>query len=161
MIPFSNFLRLYRLIEHQKFGKINLNEVLENCIANYYEDFKKVNREIILTYNPNNKIIVNANQELLTRIFDNLIGNAYKHSTSDLEIKIVQENRIKITLINELQYKELDTNKMFEEFYTIDISRTKGNTGLGLAIAKQFTESLKGKIYANKNNNKLIITIEF
>lgn len=156
-----NFLRLYLLIKHPKFGKINLNEVLGNCIANYYEDFKKANRKIILTYNLNNKIIVNANQELLTRIFDNLIGNAYKHSISDLEIEIVQENRIKITFINELQYRELDTNKIFEEFYTVDISRTKGNTGLGLAIAKEFTESLKGKIYANKKNNKLIITIEF
>lgn len=39
---------------------------------------------------------------------------------------------------------------MFDEFYTVDISRTKGGTGLGLAIAKEFTEKLNGKISAEK-----------
>ena len=49
---------------------------------------------------------------------------------------------------------------MFEEFYTIDISRTKGNTGLGLAIVKEFTRQLNGKIYAEKRKGQLKIIIE-
>ena len=50
---------------------------------------------------------------------------------------------------------------MFEEFYTIDISRTSGNTGLGLAIVKEFTEQLDGRIYALKRDKNLEIVIEF
>lgn len=49
----------------------------------------------------------------------------------------------------------------YNEFYIVDISRTKRNTGLGLAIAKEFVEQLNGKINADKKNNKLIITISF
>lgn len=159
----NSFFEFSKIISSNKtpeIRKINLNAVLENCIANYYEDYKNANREISLSYNQN-KIIVDSNQELLTRIFENLIGNAYKHSEGNLEIRILKEDIIKITFTNELQYSELDTDKMFDEFYTVDISRTKENTGLGLAIAKEFTEQLNGKIYANKINSTLVITIEF
>ena len=68
---------------------------------------------------------------------------------------------IYLGLINDLLYNDLDVDRIFDEFYTVDISRTKGNTGLGLAIAKEFVEQLKGKINADKKNNKLRITIIF
>ena len=50
---------------------------------------------------------------------------------------------------------------MFDEFYTVDISRTKGNTGLGLAIAKEFVMQLKGNIKAEKRKKEINIVIEF
>ena len=68
---------------------------------------------------------------------------------------------IKITFTNDLIYNNLDTERIFDEFYTIDISRTKGNTGLGLAIAKEFVEQLNGTITAKKEKNKLKIIINF
>lgn len=119
-----------------------------------------MNREIILNCKKN-KIIINSNRTLLTRIFDNLIVNAYKHSTSNLEIDVDVNDKIIVTFINDLQYKELDIDKMFDEFYTVDISRTKGNTGLGLAIVKEFTEQLNGKICADKSEDKIKIIISF
>lgn len=133
---------------------------MESCIANYYEDYKKEGRKIILECDKN-KMILNTNENMLKRIFDNLIGNAYKHSTDDLSIKIEITDNVKIKFSNKLLYNELDIDKMFDEFYTVDIARTKGNTGLGLAIAKEFTEKLNGKIYADKQSNILTITIEF
>lgn len=139
--------------------KMNLNTILENCILNYYEDYKKNKRQILLNYTQN-KIMLYSNKKMLMRIFDNLIGNAYKHSTGNLEINIAVQDTIKITFINPLDYNNLDTHKMFDEFHTIDISRTKGNTGLGLAIAKEFTKSLGGKIYADKKKGLLKITVE-
>ncbi|MCI9016635.1 MAG: HAMP domain-containing histidine kinase [Clostridia bacterium] len=157
---FFEFSKIMSNTKKLELTKINLNAVLENCIANYYEDYKKQDREIKLSY-CQNKIILFSNEELLTRILDNLIANAYKHSKSDLHIKVANENNVKMTFINELLYEELDTKRMFEEFYTIDISRTSGNTGLGLAIVKEFTEQLDGRIYALKRDKNLEIVIEF
>ena len=97
---------------------------------------------------------------LLTRIFENLIGNAYKHSNSDLNIKVEIENKVKIIFSNELLDNDIDIDRIFDEFYTVDISRTKEGTGLGLAIAKEFTKQLGGNIYAKKSVSKLKIIIE-
>ena len=66
-----------------------------------------------------------------------------------------------INFINDLFYNDLDVDRIFDEFYTVDISRTKGNTGLGLAIAKEFVEQLGGKIRAKKRKDKLTITVCF
>ena len=106
------------------------------------------------------KIIINSNKLLLTRIFENLIGNAYKHSNSDLIIKVEKLNKVKIIFSNELLDNDVDIDRIFDEFYTLDISRTKEGTGLGLAIAKEFTKQLNGNIYAEKHNNQLKIIIE-
>ena len=140
--------------------KVNLITIIQECIAHYYEDYIKEDRKIILNCT-SNKVFLNSNKLLLIRIFDNLIGNAFKHSKSDLEITVSVKENIKLIFSNDLYYKDLDTEKIFDEFYTIDISRTKGNTGLGLAIVKEFTEQLGGKIYADKVKDKINIIIEF
>ncbi len=139
--------------------EINLIAILESSMANYYDDYIKENREIIFE-NKIKKIKLESNKQMLIRVFDNLIGNAFKHSKGNLLIKITQNEKIKIEFINDLLDDNLDIIHIFEEFYTIDIARTKGNTGLGLAIAKEFIEKLDGKIYAKKIENKLDIVIE-
>ena len=155
---FSKILSNNQIIE---LDEINLVAVVEKAISNHYEDFSKDNRMIDFKTNKR-KIKIKSNEVMLVRVFDNLIRNAYKHSNENLDIEINQNNdKVKIKFINDLLYNDLDVDRIFDEFYTVDISRTKGNTGLGLAIAKEFVEQLKGKIKADKKNNKLIITIIF
>ena len=155
---FSKILSNDQIIE---LDEINLVAVIEKAISNHYEDFSKDNRMIDFKTNKR-KIKIKSNEVMLVRVFDNLIRNAYKHSNGNLDIEINQTNdKVKIKFINDLLYNDLDVDRIFDEFYTVDISRTKGNTGLGLAIAKEFVEQLKGKIKADKKNNKLIITIIF
>ena len=155
---FSKILSNNQIIE---LDEINLVAVVEKAISNHYEDFSKDNRMIDFKTNKR-KIKIKSNEVMLVRVFDNLIRNAYKHSNGNLDIEINQNNdKVKIKFINDLLYNDLDVDRIFDEFYTVDISRTKGNTGLGLAIAKEFVEQLKGKIKADKKNNKLIITIIF
>lgn len=155
---FSKILSNDQIIE---LDEINLVAVVEKAISNHYEDFSKDNRMIDFKTNKR-KIKIKSNEVMLIRVFDNLIRNAYKHSNGNLDIEINQtDEKVKIKFINDLLYKDLDVDRIFDEFYTVDISRTKGNTGLGLAIAKEFVEQLKGKIKADKKNNKLIITIIF
>lgn len=158
----SSFFEFSKIISTNKrpaLEKINLTSVLEESVIVFYDDYKKNNREILLDCNQR-KIIINSNKMLLTRIFENLIGNAYKHSNSDLNIKVEIENKVKIIFSNELLDNDIDIDRIFDEFYTVDISRTKEGTGLGLAIAKEFTKQLNGNIYAEKHNNQLKIIIE-
>lgn len=158
----SSFFEFSKIISTNKrpaLEKINLTSVLEESVIVFYDDYKKNNREILLDCNQR-KIIINSNKMLLTRIFENLIGNAYKHSNSDLNIKVEIENKVKIIFSNELLDNDVDIDRIFDEFYTLDISRTKEGTGLGLAIAKEFTKQLNGNIYAEKHNNQLKIIIE-
>lgn len=158
----SSFFEFSKIISTNKqpvLEKINLTSILEESVIVFYDDYKKNNREILLDCNQR-KIIINSNKMLLTRIFENLIGNAYKHSNSDLNIKVEIENKVKIIFSNELLDNDVDIDRIFDEFYTVDISRTKEGTGLGLAIAKEFTKQLNGNIYAEKHNNQLKIIIE-
>lgn len=158
----SSFFEFSKIISTNKLPtleKINLTSILEESVIVFYDDYKKNNREILLDCNQR-KIIINSNKMLLTRIFENLIGNAYKHSNSDLIIKVEKLNKVKIIFSNELLDNDVDIDRIFDEFYTLDISRTKEGTGLGLAIAKEFTKQLNGNIYAEKHNNQLKIIIE-
>lgn len=158
----SSFFEFSRIISTNKLPtleKINLTSILEESVIVFYDDYKKNNRKILLDCNQR-KIIINSNKMLLTRIFENLIGNAYKHSNSDLIIKVEKLNKVKIIFSNELLDNDIDIDRIFDEFYTVDISRTKEGTGLGLAIAKEFTKQLNGNIYAEKQRGQLKIIIE-
>lgn len=159
----TNFFEFSKIIsssQQVEFQKENLIEILENCIAGFYEDFSKENRQIDFVHNTN-KIEIDTSKTLLTRIIDNIIINAFKHSKSNLKISIhKKENNIKIQFENKLEDTNLDTDIMFEKFYTADNSRSDGNTGLGLAIAKEFTKLINGGIYAIKENDLLKIIIK-
>lgn len=157
---FFEFSKIISNNENIKIENVNLIAILEKSISNHYEDFSNKNRIINFKTNQQ-KIIIKSNEVMLERIFDNLIRNAYKHSISNLDIDVRMTNRVEITFTNDLIYKDLDTDKIFDEFYTVDISRTKGNTGLGLAIVKEFVTELGGTIQAKKVKDKLKIKITF
>lgn len=157
---FFEFSKIISNDEEIKVNKVNLVNVLENSISNHYEDFSNDKRVINLNVSKP-KINILSNEMMLRRIFDNLIRNSYKHSKGNLDIKVETDNKVIITFTNELLYKNLDTERIFVEFYTVDIARTKGNTGLGLAIVKEFVKELGGTITASKKKNKLIMTITF
>ncbi len=141
--------------------KENLIEIIEGCIANSYDDFIKENRQINFSHK-NSKTEIITNKSLLARAFDNMIINAYKHSKSNLDIEIFEENgEVMIKFINKLEDNNLDIDLIFEKFYTTDISRTNGNTGLGLAIAKEFIELTSGNISAIKEDGLLKMVVTF
>lgn len=156
---FSKILTTNKEIELET---VNLIGILEECIGNFYEDYKKENREVDFITS-NNKISISTNRTMLSRIFENLISNALKYGLGNLTIEVISENAdvIRISFTNRIIDKDLDTGRIFDDFYTTDISRTKGSTGLGLAIAKEFTEQLNGNIEAHIEDDKLVIDTTF
>lgn len=139
---------------------VNLVSVLEEAIVHYYDDYCSQNKRIIFNCEYR-KIDLFSNRNMLLRVFDNLIGNALKHGGGDLTVTVEKSDGVLIGFRNAIGSSEIDIEHIFDEFYTTDISRTKGNTGLGLAIAKQFTEILDGSIGAVTDDGNFIITVQF
>ena len=140
--------------------EINLTAVLEECIAHYYDDYNGRGRAVVFDSRLG-RLKIASNRNLLMRIFDNLINNALKHGTGDLKVEAMQEGEGKIVIrfVNEAELEGIEIEHIFDEFYTRDISRTSGNTGLGLAIAREFTELLGGTIAARAENRHLEIAV--
>jgi signal transduction histidine kinase len=159
---FFEFSRILTTNKEIELETVNLIGILEECIGNFYEDYKKENREVDFITS-NNKISISTNRTMLSRIFENLISNALKYGSGNLTIEVISENAdvIRISFTNRIIDKDLDTGRIFDDFYTTDISRTKGSTGLGLAIAKEFTEQLNGNIEAHIEDDKLVIDTTF
>lgn len=139
---------------------MNLVAIVEECISHYYDDFTKEKRKIVFDKEMK-KCIFLSNDEMMKRVIDNLINNSLKHSNSDLVIALSKKNDVVLSFENNIEDPNFDVDHAFDEFYTSDISRTKGNTGLGLTIVKEFVEILGGKINAKKLKNKLIIKLQF
>ncbi len=159
---FFEFSQIISCEKEPEKTKLNLVSVIEESAANYYDDYSDKNRGIIFNCGER-RIEINSNKKILMRIFDNLISNALKHGEENLTITLSGCEKPLITFENKLPANEtdIDINHIFDEFYTTDISRTKGNTGLGLAIAREFTELLGGKINAELKDNIFIITLRF
>ena len=91
------------------------------------------------------------------RIIENLIVNALRYSDNYIEVSINQKGVF--TIKNSTKsLDDIDVNLLFNKFYTVDKSRTKGSSGLGLYIVKELLKKIDGKI-ENVSYEKNILSI--
>ena len=120
-----------------------------------------------LTFEPKqNKIIIESDDNLLTKILNNLINNAIKYSDEGF-IK-VKSDYINNTAIIEIEdtgigIEDEDQRLIFEPFRQTSegYSRVYEGTGLGLTITKKFVEILGGEIKVKSTKGKgSVFTVE-
>lgn len=135
--------------------EINLNLMLEQIADDFYPTLKEMNKKINFT--SDEKTILYADPDKLSRVFNNLIKNAvnYSKENTDIDISIMtKENQATVKITNKgKQIPKEKLDKIFEKFYRLDSSRTSktGGSGLGLAIAKEIVELHGGRIYAESD----------
>lgn len=110
---------------------------------------------------PDISVYMNSDRSITERIFQNLITNAIRYSTGDIGISMKKDGgRLNFSITNPIpEESELDTDRMFDRFYTGDSSRNSGGTGLGLAVVKEFTDKLGGSVSADRRDNILNISL--
>jgi signal transduction histidine kinase len=131
------------------FSKIKLRPVIEEVVntLKYSTDTSKVRIEIKLE----DGLKIKTDESRLRVILNNLIGNAFKYqdlSKSNPYLKVqaaIQDNQCFITIEdNGIGIKPEHHIKVFEMFYRANDSAA--GSGLGLYIARETADKLKGKI---------------
>lgn len=143
--------------------EINLNLMLEQIADDFYPTLKEMNKKINFT--SDEKTILYADPDKLSRVFNDLIKNAvnYSKENTDIDISILnKENQATVKITNKgKQIPKEKLDKIFEKFYRLDSSRTSktGGSGLGLAIAKEIVELHGGRIYAESDMKETTFSV--
>ena len=143
--------------------EINLNLMLEQIADDFYPTLKEMNKKINFT--SDEKTILYADPDKLSRVFNNLIKNAVNYSKENTDIDIIilnKENQATVKITNKgKQIPKEKLDKIFEKFYRLDSSRTSktGGSGLGLAIAKEIVELHGGRIYAESDMKETTFSV--
>lgn len=143
--------------------EINLNLMLEQIAYDFYPTLKEMNKKINFT--SDEKTILYADPDKLSRVFNNLIKNAvnYSKENTDIDISILnKENQATVKITNKgKQIPKEKLDKIFEKFYRLDSSRTSktGGSGLGLAIAKEIVELHGGRIYEESDMKETTFSV--
>ena len=150
---------------------VDLGKLLHETIDSFREDIEQ--KSLLLKLNiPEQVIIINADQEKLKQVFENVISNAIKFTEKgSINIYIIQEYNNSIVAENtknlsdnngrkenRVLVKIEDTgigispeqqDKLFQPFVMVDGTRTRkfGGNGLGLAISRGLMEMMNGSIH--------------
>ena len=119
----------------------------------------------IQTVDTQDELVMQGNQELLYRAFENIIRNALKFSPDNSQIDIeifTRDTQVHIQVTDNgpgIPANEIDN--IFTPFYRLDAARHTKGFGLGLTICKQAIEYNKGEVSAHNGEKGLIVEVSF
>ncbi|HOB29862.1 MAG TPA: HAMP domain-containing sensor histidine kinase [Bacillota bacterium] len=98
---------------------------------------------------PDEPVLMKNDGAKLSRVFQNLLSNAVKYSLPGTRVFVnlqVVDNEAVVTIKNTANYEmNFEEEDILERFARGDASRTTEGSGLGLSIAKSYTEACGGK----------------
>ena len=127
-----------------------------NTIFTNYEMIASENDRVFRFSNRVHRTIITDKlllKQLMTILFDNAVK--YTEEEGDIYFEIsTTERSLHLTVAdNGIGISAADKKKIFDRFYRVDKARTrqKGGFGLGLSLAKQIVDALKGSINVKDN----------
>ena len=177
-IAYGKSRRLQKLIE-DLFGFTKLNcgkiamhvdqidivKLLGQLVEEAYPNFVEKGLSYDLQSNVPAKII-NADGNLLARLFDNLIGNAIKYGADGKRVLVKIHAESEAVTVSVTNYGYVipadELPLIFNKFYRVEQSRSSstGGTGLGLAIAKEIVDMHDGTISVASDLNGTVFTVK-
>ena len=104
--------------------------------------------------------LIKADNNEITRLFTNIIGNSIKYNKDNgtIDIDVSTSGNFIVTKISDtgIGMKPEDKARLFSEFYRIKNEHTRSisGTGLGLSIVKRIAESYSGKVEVESEYGK-------
>jgi DNA-binding NarL/FixJ family response regulator/two-component sensor histidine kinase len=149
-------------------GKMNLNPERFNVIALFtsisrsFGSLAETKNITFTTVFPDNPVFLYSDKDKILRIVNNLLSNAFKFTESggtvQLIVKFPYTQKQPAEQKNDMVYigvkdtgigiSENDLPYIFDRFRQVDgsVNRKYGGTGIGLALVKEYTTLLNGKL---------------
>ena len=132
----------------------NIYELIENVYDLMEFESEKNNTKLLVNYQNNTPVIVNADKERILQVLTNLVVNSIKYGKEGgyTEVKVEEYDKDSIIVRvkdNGEGIEDEHLPRLFERFYRIDKnrSRKKGGSGLGLSIVKHIIEAHQEQIF--------------
>lgn len=137
---------------------------LQDVLGVALKDFDEAHIQNHLTINIDEHLeLFWADALLLTRLFANLLDNAFKYATHNKQIHITlkqEAKHITITFFNESDpLEENHLKHMFEKFYRLENAQDISGYGIGLYICQRIVSAHNGKIKAYNHANGVCFEI--
>ena len=168
LLRLINQLLDYRKVEEKKFtlraSKTNLFNFSKNIIQDFEREAKK--QDIDFSINTNNpELEVYLDQNLMDKVYFNLLSNAFKFTPEKGKISILIREDVSKKLVK-IYFKdsgigipENELKEVFNAFYQ-GSNNYRNSSGIGLHLSKNFVDLHKGIIEINsKNGTEIIISL--
>lgn len=151
-------------------GAINVNtvsvsvtEFINQLMGEHSEGLSEKNLNMIVNV-PGEDIIVKADSNLLYRVLENLIVNVKKYAMENTRVYLSAQksgNMAKITIKNiSAAPLNMTPEELKSRFVRGDESRSTSGNGLGLSIAENLCELMKGKLDLSIDGDLFTATVE-
>ncbi|MPW24454.1 hypothetical protein GC105_01430 [Alkalibaculum sp. M08DMB] len=147
-------------------SSVNMSLLLNNILKTFEPLF--ISKNININNEIPKNIELSGDEEILQRVFINILSNAFKYTNENgnVRINVVQIGDVINIVIEDtgIGIPKEDIKHIFERFYRSDISRNRvsGGTGIGLTISKALIQAHGGNIKVESEEGigtRVIITL--
>jgi len=157
---YSQMLKDEVALSKEKIKKIDIEPIIISVVDDF-NNIYKLKRGIKISYenDKKNKYFVNGIENRIEQIIANLLDNAVSFSEDNKEIKVnvskSNDNKVIVNVLDEGEgFKEKDTKKIFNRFYSNRPNKFGQHSGLGLNIVKNLVDLHNATIKASNRPNQ-------
>jgi len=163
---YSQMLKDEVALSKEKMNKINIQPIIQSVVEDY-NNIHKVKKDIDLKYENDGKKeyfingIENRIEQIIANLLDNSISFSKKGSRIFINVSNTLENKVVVKILDEGEgFKEKDTSRIFNRFYSNRPDKFGEHSGLGLNIVKNLVDLHDGEIEASNRIDTIGAVIE-
>jgi two-component system sensor histidine kinase ChvG len=163
---YSQILKDEVALSKEKIKRLDIEPIIKSVVDDF-NNIYKLKRGIEISYenDDKNKYFVNGIENRIEQIVANLLDNAVSFSGDNKEVKVIisksNNNEVVVNVLDEGEgFKEKDTKKIFNRFYSNRPNKFGQHSGLGLNIVKNLVDLHNATIKATNRLNEKGASIE-
>ena len=156
-------------LSKEKMNKINIEPIIQSVVDDY-NNIHTVKKEIDVKYENDGQKeylingIENRIEQIIANLLDNSISFSKKGDSIFVKVSNTSDKKVSIKILDEGEgFKEKDTSRIFNRFYSNRPDKFGEHSGLGLNIVKNLVDLHDGEIVASNraSNSGAMIEISF